>query len=96
MQAELNILGIAVTCTRLSWDELEEDDLQVREDFWVSSSTPWQRKWRSIGVVIVTIVLCESSEMKPQQRGCHEIVGVFIDSVVSSFIDGKLHTKSCC
>lgn len=48
---------------RLSWDEhvLVEDDLQVKEDFWVSSSTPWQRQWRYGGVSMVTMVLHRNS-----------------------------------
>lgn len=44
-------LGITVECSTLSWDEhaLDEDDLQVKEDCWVSFSIPWQRKWRCGG-----------------------------------------------
>lgn len=71
MQVGLYTLGFTVECSRLSWDEhaLVEDDLQVKEDCWVSFSTPWQKKWRCRGVSMVTMVLHRSSGRNALNRG---------------------------
>lgn len=83
---------------RLSWDEhaLFEDDLQVKEDFWVSS-TPRQRKWRYGGVSMVTMVLHRNSGRNAfNKAAAMRLLQVFIESVVSSFIGRRLHTHTQC